>query len=214
MKAFRVFAARLNYITQDDPTVQFAAKELCRKMSSATNQDFSKLKKLVRFLVGVEEVLWEYLWQNEREATASCITVGQHPLRTWSSTQSVVATSSAEAELYGMSEGASRGLGLWSMMLELGIEVKLFLTTDSAAAKSFSSTRGLGRMRHVEVKDLWLQELVQKGRLHMLKINGLVNVADALTKYHDRVTCRNLLARAGLRVVPVMVVHSRSEEEC
>ena len=79
-------------------------------MFSATNQDFSKLKKLVPFLVGVEEVLWEYSWQNEREATAikiqvdsdgagcertrrstsgGCITVGQHPLRTWSSTQSV-----------------------------------------------------------------------------------------------------------------------------
>ena len=66
--------------------------------------------------------------------------------------------------------------------------------TDSAGAKSFSSTRGLGRMRHVEVKDLWLQELVQKRRLHMLKINGLVNVADTLTKCHDPVTCSNLLA--------------------
>ena len=112
-----------------------------------------------------------------------------------------------------MSEGASRGPGLQSMMPELGIEVKLFFMTDPAGAKSFSSTRGLGRMRHVEVKDLWLQELVQKGRLHMLKINGLVDVADALTKYHDRVTCRNLLARAGLRVVPVMAVHSWSKGE-
>ena len=110
-----------------------------------------------------------------------------------------------------MNEGASRGLGLQSMMLELGIEVKLFLMTDSAAAKSFSSTRGLRRMRHVEVQDLWLQELVQKGRLHVLKINGLVNVADTLTKYHDQVTCSNLLAGAGLRVVPVMIAHSQSE---
>ena len=110
----------------------------------------------------------------------------------------MVATSSAEAELYGMNEGASRALGLQSMRLELGMEVKMFLMTDSAAAKSFSSTRGLGRMRHVEVKDL-------------LKINGLVNVADKLTKYHDQLTCSNLLARAGLRVVPVMVAHSGSE---
>ena len=201
-------------------------------MSSLTGQDHSKLKKLVRFLVGVKEVLWEYPWQEEREATGiniqddsvwagcertrrstsrGCITVGQHPLQTWSSTQSVVATSSAEAELCGMNEGASRGLGLQSMMLELGIEVKLFLMTDSAAAKSFSSTRGLRRMRHVEVQDLWLQELVQKGRLHVLKINGLVNVADTLTKYHDQVTCSNLLAGAGLRVVPVMIAHSQSE---
>ena len=75
MKAFRMLAARLNYVAQDDPTIQFAAKELCRKMSSPTSQDFAKLKKLVRFLVGVKEVLWEYPWQDEREATAIKIQV-------------------------------------------------------------------------------------------------------------------------------------------
>ena len=75
MKAFRMLAARLNHVAQDDPTIQFAAKELCRKMSSPTSQDFSKLKKLVRFLVGVKEVLWEYPWQDEREATAIKIQV-------------------------------------------------------------------------------------------------------------------------------------------
>ena len=100
------------------------------------------------------------------------------------------------------------------MMLELGIEVKLFLMTESAESGSFSSTRGLGRMRHEEVKDLWLQELVNKGRLHVLKISGLVNVADTLTKYHDLVTCSSLLARAGLQIVPVMVAHSQSQGRC
>ena len=75
MKAFLMLAAILNYIAQDDPTIQFAAKELCREMSSPTSQDFSKLKKLVRFLVGVEEVLWEYPWQIVREATSIKIQV-------------------------------------------------------------------------------------------------------------------------------------------
>ena len=60
MKAFRMLAARLNYVAQDDPMIQLAAKELCRRMSSPTSQDFSKLKKLVRFPVGVKEVSWEY----------------------------------------------------------------------------------------------------------------------------------------------------------
>lgn len=49
------------------------------------------------------------------------------------------------------------------------------------------------------------KELVQRGPLHV-KINGLVNVADA-TKDHAQVTCSNLCAR-DLRVVPVMVAHS------
>ena len=40
-------------------------------------------------------------------------------------------------------------------------------------------------MRHLEVKLLWLQEAVQKGRLIVGKVRGTVNIADALTKYHS-----------------------------
>ncbi len=64
-----------------------------------------------------------------------------------------------------MAEAASRGLGLHSMLLELGADVSLVVLTDSSAAKSFASTRGLGRTRHLEVKDLWLQALVRDGRV-------------------------------------------------
>ena len=38
-------------------------------------------------------------------------------------------------------------------------------------------------MRHLEVKLLFLQECVQKGRLNVGKVNGATNVADVLTKY-------------------------------
>ena len=55
--------------------------------------------------------------------------------------------------------------------------------TDSSVAKSFVATRGLGRMRHLEVKLLFLQECVQRGRLSVGKVHGATNVADVLTKY-------------------------------
>ena len=54
---------------------------------------------------------WAGCEQTRRSTSGGWIIVGQHPLQTWSSTQSVVATSSAEAELYGMNEGASRVSG-------------------------------------------------------------------------------------------------------
>ena len=92
--------------------------------------------------------------------------------------------SSAEAEYYALVEGAVRALGLQSMMRELGIEVDVVLATDSSAAKSFSSQRGLGRMRHIEVKNLWLQEAVCRGRIKIVKISGKENPADIFTKYH------------------------------
>ena len=58
-------------------------------------------------------------------------------------------------------------------------------------------------MRHLEVKDLWLQELVQRGRLVLGKVRGQLNVADVLTKYLDLASVQKLLAIGGIQVVAV-----------
>ena len=221
-RAYRALAARLMYVGQDNPGVQFAAKEACRRMSCPTAEDFAKVKRLVRFLLGVERVSWNYPWQHDvevlkivtdrdwarckrtrRSTSGGMAMLGRHPLRAWSVTQSVVAVSSAEAELYSMAEGASRGLALQSMLREMSVKVDLVVATDAKAAKTFAATRGLGRMRHLEVKDLWIQGLVQSGRLSLEKIRGEVNPADVLTKYLDRATIQRLLALGGISVAAV-----------
>ena len=115
--------------------------------------------------------------------------------------QVVVAVSSAEAEYYAMIEGSVRGLGLQSMMLELGISVSVVLATDSSAAKSFSSRRGLGRMRHIEVKDLWLQEAACRGRIKIMKVAGKENPADIFTKYHGVKELQERCDRLSIEVV-------------
>ena len=56
------------------------------------------------------------------------------------------------------------------------------LGTDSSAAKSFVSRRGLGKMRHLEIRDLWLQAEVEQGRLEVHKVKGDQNPADLMTK--------------------------------
>ena len=107
---------------------------------------------------------------------------GSHVLKAWSTTQSTIAMSSAEAEYYALVEGAARGLGLQSMTQQMLIPKKIVLLTDSSAAKSFSSQRGLSRMRHMEVKNLWLQEAVCRNRLKIERVNGKENPADLFTK--------------------------------
>ena len=77
--------------------------------------------------------------------------LGGHCVKTWSASQGAYALSSAEAELYGMVEGVTRAKGLRTLAFELGFKslrnvVKL--GTDSSAAKSFVSRRGLGRVKH------------------------------------------------------------------
>ena len=129
--------------------------------------------------------------------------MGRHILRTWSSTQATIATSSGEAELIAMHDGASRAMGLQTAMSEMGLGPELSmlrLFTDSSVAKSFVATRGLGRMRHLEVKLLWLQESVQKGRLKVGKVKGTANIADALTKYHNVQTLVELCGPHGVQI--------------
>ena len=86
-----------------------------------------------------------------------------------------------------MYDGATRGLGMQTMMTEMSLSPQLKMvriSTDSSVAKSFVATRGLGKMRHFEVKFLWLQETVQMGKVRVEKVSGATNIADALTKYH------------------------------
>ena len=68
-------------------------------------------------------------------------------------------------------------------------------------------------MQHIEVKELWIQALVQAGRVVLYKVRGDRNVADVLTKYLDRAKCIENLAIGGFRVVPADG-HDRAEGGC
>ena len=104
-------------------------------------------------------------------------------LRAWSSTQSVIALSSGEAEYYAALKGASVALGFQAMCKDLGDHVEIRLFTDSAAALGICGRRGLGKVRHIEVGFLWLQSLVSQKRLRIQKIKGDKNPADLYTKH-------------------------------
>ena len=122
-------------------------------------------------------------------------------MRTWSTTQPTVAMSSAAAEYIAMVEGATRGIGLRTMLSEMGVEVSVVvISTDSSAAKSFASQRGLKKMRHIEVKELWLQEAVCRGKVKLLKIEGTKNPSDMFTKYLTHAEIERHCGRLGIRM--------------
>ena len=109
-------------------------------------------------------------------------------VKSWSSMQTTVAQSSGEAEYYAMVRAAAEALGLQSIMKDLGWQAGARLWVDSSAAKSMSARIGLGKVRHMEVKFLWLQQAVKDRRIEVKKIPGARNPADVLTKpkpYHE-----------------------------
>ena len=122
---------------------------------------------------------------------------GDHIIKSWSKTQSVIALSSGEAEYYGMVKGASEGLGIQSVLRDFEINVMLTLKSDASAAIAIASRRGLGKVRHIEVCQLWLQEKVRSGEVKVVKVGTDENVADSLTKYVSSEILRNHMRATG-----------------
>ena len=112
--------------------------------------------------------------------------------------------SSAGAEFYSMVEGVLRGYEMTGLSGELGEEVsviKVVLGTDSSAAKGFASRRGVGKMRHMQVRWLWLQEEVKKGNVRVFKVKGVENPADLMTKFLSGDEIRKHLEAMNLEAV-------------
>ena len=61
--------------------------------------------------------------------------LGGHCLKTWSKTQAIVAKSSAEAELYGVVRGATEGLGMVTLIGDMGCKIGVQMHLDASAAK-------------------------------------------------------------------------------
>ena len=53
-------------------------------------------------------------------------------------------------------------------------------------------------MRHIEVRDLWLQEEVRKGAVKVDKVRGEENPADLMTKFVRHEDAAERLWRMGL----------------
>ena len=100
----------------------------------------------------------------------------------WSRTKATRALSTAEAEYCAVVTGAAEGLGMQSMMADLGVTTQVRVCDDSNAAKAIASRRRLGKTRHVELRYLWLQDVTKSGGVKMRRIPSKQNLADLLTK--------------------------------
>ena len=111
---------------------------------------------------------------------------GKHVLGSWSRTQATIALSSGEAELNGALKGASELLGASSLLSELGHEMQLRIEGDSTACQGTLHRERAGKVKHLEVRQLWLQSHIRDGRIRFQKIPREVNSADAMTKHWGR----------------------------
>ena len=203
-KHFRRVTARANYLGQDRMDLQYAVKEISREMSRPTTKGMKKLKRLARYLVEVPEVEivfradgeedwmdaysdsdWAGCKSTRKSTSGGLLCWGGCLMKSWARTQASLALSVGEAEYYATVSAAAEALGFRSLMKDLGIDLKIRIWTDSSAAKSIASRTGLGKLRHLDVRILWVQKKVREHELYMKKVKGLENPADLMTKPKD-----------------------------
>ena len=109
--------------------------------------------------------------------------VAKHCIKSWSATQKNITLSSAEAELVAAVKMSSEIIGMLQLLADWGVTMEARVYVDSSAAIGVTQRRGNGKLRHVRVGTLWIQEKVESGELQISKVSGTSNPADAMTKY-------------------------------
>ena len=118
-----------------------------------------------------------------------------HLIKSWSRTQDSVTLSSAEAELVALGKLAMEMLGIRSMAHEWS---RLFV--DAYVTLRIAKRQGAGKMRHINVGTLWLQEKAVQMELEYVKVKGEENPADGLTKHVKQELAERNLTNTGLRM--------------
>ena len=106
----------------------------------------------------------------------------------------------AEAEFYALTTGVAEGMVTKHLLQELGHEVILMNHVDSQSAKAWASKRGLGRMKHVMLKYMYVQDVVEKKLTNLAYISTKQNKADLMTKCHTSEAHKRGCAMIGLRL--------------
>ena len=89
-------------------------------------------------------------------------------------------------------------IGILQMADEWEMPLRGELFADSSAALGVVGRKGAGKLRHVRVGQLWIQEKAENGDLQYHKVRGDSNVADVLTKPLREIDYDKYLAVAGM----------------
>ena len=85
-----------------------------------------------------------------------------------------------------------------AIMQEFGIPVDLTVKSDAVAAIGIVKRQGLGRVRHLAVGDLWVQQRAKAGEVHYCKLDGKRNTSDMMTKAVEREIIMRHMQSLGL----------------
>ena len=142
---------------------------------------------------------WAADRNTRRSVSGSGIFFGGCLIYSSSRTQKIVSLSSAESETYAAASAVMDAILIRTILCwVLQIRILMYLYLDSSAARGVLSRRGVGRLRHLSCRVLWLQNLVVEKMLQVKAVLGTINPADVSTKRLSTARLESLMFLFGL----------------
>ena len=145
---------------------------------------------------------WATCARTRKSRSGGAIWHGAHCVAFWCRTQDRIARSSAEAELKSSCCGLAELLGMRNLCQFLsGRQCTLTHQLDATAAKSMMLRQGCGNLKHLDLRSLWVQEVILLDNITVQKISRASNIADALCSpnkdedFHARMKALSLVCR-------------------
>ena len=126
---------------------------------------------------------WARDARTRKSVSSAVILWGPLTLVTVVRSQAAGAQSSCESEVYAIASGLSETIGIRGALEFLGVgRLALTIRTDASAALAVANRQGTGRIRHLSVKVLWIQQAVRQQLAKVVKIPTDRNLADLGTE--------------------------------
>ena len=121
-----------------------------------------------------------------KSPTGSCVVIGDiGAVHCRSTKQQIVAKSSTEAELVGLSDSANQGLYIRNFLVMQGYRMAPFIVYQdnlSCMALLARGRSGAERTRHVAIRYFWTKERVDMGEMRIVHKGTKEMYANVLTK--------------------------------
>jgi hypothetical protein len=202
---YRSCVGALLYYVQDREDCQYEVSVLGSCLKAPTKMAFQALKRVARYLKGTRDISvvlrrpkktdrqkvilngysdsdWAGDIATRKSQSSGHIQADSCPLLGFSRRQSVIATSSGMAEYYAAAAVAEDLIMLRAVFEFFEYEVEANLFMDSAAARGMARREGVGKVKGLEVKTLWLQQEVKRRRVCLRTVGTEDNLADLGTK--------------------------------
>ncbi|GJY45670.1 putative ribonuclease H-like domain-containing protein [Tanacetum coccineum] len=215
---YRSMIGSLMYLTASRPDIMFAVCACSRFQVTPKSSHLSVVKRIFRYLKGKPKLgLWyprvssfdlesysdsDYARANldRKSTTGGCQFLGRRLISWQCKKQTIVATSTTEAEYVAAASCCGQVLWIQNQMLDYGfnfMNTKIYIDNESTICIVKNPVYH-SKTKHIAIRHHFIRDAYEKKLIQVLKIHTDDNVADLLTKAFDVSRFQFLVVSIGM----------------